>query len=162
MAGLTPEKIAYIAIHCSATQPKSDIGAKEIDRMHRQRGFLRIGYHYVIRRNGVVEKGREDNEIGAHVEGFNSVSLGVCMVGGIDANGNAEDNFTADQYAALGSLVAELHTKYPKAVIQGHRDFPNVHKDCPCFDVKRWWNDTVRNDGFSNPVDRAERPELLK
>ena len=140
---LDPNKVTFLAIHCSATQAKSDIGVKEITRMHRERGFLTIGYHYVIRRNGTVEKGRPDTAIGAHVEGYNSRSLGICLVGGLDKDMKAEDNFTPDQYHALAVLPLELQKSFPKAVIQGHRDFPAVKKDCPCFDVRTWLKETL-------------------
>jgi N-acetyl-anhydromuramyl-L-alanine amidase AmpD len=128
----------FIAVHCSATQPKSDIGAPEIKRWHRERGFLDIGYHYVIRRNGVIDAGRPEHAAGAHVVGFNHNSVGVCLVGGINAQGKSENNFTPEQFERLEMLLRTLKDKYPKAVIQGHRDFPQVAKDCPCFDVKKW------------------------
>jgi N-acetyl-anhydromuramyl-L-alanine amidase AmpD len=161
MAGI--KEVKYLAVHCSATQAKSDIGAKEIDRMHRQRGFLKIGYHFVIRRDGTIEKGRAfPDEIGAHVEGFNAVSCGICMIGGINANGKSEDNFTDHQYHSLALLLIDLHEKFPKAVIQGHRDFPNVNKDCPCFDVKKWWKDTCEVTDTSDPILRAELCSLVK
>ena len=41
----------YIVIHCSATRPSQDIGVKEIDRWHRERGFIKVGYGTVIRWN---------------------------------------------------------------------------------------------------------------
>lgn len=129
---------AFLAVHCSATQPKSDIGAKEIRQWHREKGWIDIGYHFVIRRDGTVETGRPENTVGAHVEGYNSNSIGICMVGGIDAKGKAEDNFTSAQYAALADLLRKLKAKYTGVTIQGHRDFPNVKKDCPCFDVRLW------------------------
>lgn len=162
MAKLNPDKVKYLVVHCSASQAKSNLSAKDIDRMHRQRGFLKIGYHYVIKRDGTVEAGRPETEVGAHVEGYNSVSLGICMVGGIDAKGKPEDNFTLDQYASLGKLLEELSKRYPKAVILGHRDMPNVKKDCPCFDVKTWWKDTVLNTTATNPITRADTAALLK
>lgn len=127
-----------IVVHCSATQPKQDIGAAEIERWHRQRNFLAIGYHYVIRRDGTVEKGRDEDAVGAHVEGHNSTSVGVCMVGGIDAKGNPQDNFTPAQYASLQTLLRDLKTRYSTAEIKGHRDFPGVAKACPSFSVKDW------------------------
>ena len=49
----------YIVIHCSATKASMNTDAKEIDRWHRQRGWRKIGYHWVIRRDGVVEEGRD-------------------------------------------------------------------------------------------------------
>jgi N-acetyl-anhydromuramyl-L-alanine amidase AmpD len=132
------KQTAYIAIHCAATTAAQDIDAKEIDLWHRQRGWLCIGYHYVIRRNGEVEAGRPETVCGAHVEGFNSVSIGICMVGGQDAKGREENNFTDAQWAALEALVRDLHQRYPKATIQGHRDFPKVQKFCPSFSVADW------------------------
>lgn len=128
----------FLVVHCSATQPKQDIGAAEIERWHRQRRFLAIGYHYVIRRDGTLEKGRPDDTVGAHVEGHNSASVGICLVGGVDAKMKAQDNFTPEQYETLHSLLGDLRVKYPKAEVLGHRDFPQVAKDCPSFDVKGW------------------------
>ena len=48
--------IDAIIIHCSATRAGQDLTAKDIDRMHRARGFNGIGYHYVIRIDGTIEK----------------------------------------------------------------------------------------------------------
>ena len=133
--------VKYLAVHCSATKPSMDVGAAEIDRWHRAEGWFKIGYHYVIRRNGKIEKGRPESEIGAHVSGYNSVSLGVCLVGGCDDRMKAANNFTPAQFESLRTLLTELKTRYPEAIIQGHRDFPNVKKDCPSFDVKKWWSE---------------------
>lgn len=134
------EKTDFIAIHCSATSDKQNIGAADIDKWHRKQGWQAIGYHYVIRRDGTVEEGRDEKVVGAHVQGFNEVSVGICMVGGVDANdvNKAKDNFTEAQFASLKQLLVDLKTRYPKAKIQGHRDFPNVKKACPSFEVKDW------------------------
>lgn len=162
MSKLTSDKVKYIAIHCSASQAKANLTVDDIRKMHLKRGMKDIGYHYVITRDGKVQQGRRLDQVGAHVMGFNSVSLGICMVGGIDSKGKGEDNFTVDQYVALAELLIELKKTYPKAIVQGHRDFPNVAKECPCFDVKRWYKDTVENHVNSNPITRADRPALLK
>lgn len=140
---LKPEDVRHIVIHCSATQAKQDIGKKEITRWHRERGFFTIGYHFVIRRDGTVESGRGLTDVGAHAEGWNSKSIGVCLVGGVDKNLKAEDNFTLDQYASLAMLLHGLREKFPKATVLGHRDLPNVKKDCPCFDVRSWVKETI-------------------
>lgn len=128
----------FLVVHCSATKPTQDVGASEIRRWHLERGWSDIGYHQVIRRNGVVELGRSLTEVGAHVKGYNRVSVGVCLVGGIDVHGNPADNFTAAQYESLETTLDYWKLIYPHAVIQGHRDFPGVSKSCPCFDVKAW------------------------
>jgi N-acetylmuramoyl-L-alanine amidase len=140
LKALNPEDVKFIAVHCSATAPTVDVGAAEIDRWHRMRGFLKIGYHFVIRRDGVAEEGRKLTERGAHVEDFNHCSIGVCLVGGVDASKRQlpQNNFTPEQFDTLAALLQDLKARFPSAVIQGHRDFPNVAKACPSFDVKRW------------------------
>ena len=111
-----------------------DIGAAEIDRWHRKRGFLKIGYHFVIRRDGTVEAGRPIEQPGAHAKGYNRHTIGICMVGGTAADRvTPEDNFTDKQYATLLQLLVEF--KRPHMWVKGHRDLPHVSKDCPCFDV---------------------------
>ena len=132
----------YIAIHCAWTTKAMDhVDAAEIDRWHRQRGWSRIGYSYVITRDGTVEVGRGHDEIGAHVKGYNHESVGVCLVGGLNDEKTAgEDNFTDAQWKALANLVTTLKDFYPDAEVLGHRDFPNVKKECPCFDAREWWN----------------------
>lgn len=148
----TLTSVKFIAIHCSASSPISpNIGVKEIDQMHKERGFACVGYHFVIKRDGTIERGRPINTVGAHVEGYNSVSLGICMVGGLDDRGAPTNNFTTAQFESLKSLLLQLHHSYPAATIQGHRDFsPDKNHDgkidkqdwlksCPCFDVKEWW-----------------------
>lgn len=138
---MTPAQVKYIVVHCSATQASADIGAKEIDRWHRERGMFSIGYHLVIRRDGTPEKGRELDQPGAHARGFNERSIGVCLVGGIkivDGKQLPENNFTDEQFKTLQEALTYLKQRFPGAEILGHRDLPNVKKDCPCFDVRTW------------------------
>ena len=65
-------------------------------------------------------------------------AIGICYEGGLDKNGKPADTRTPAQNQALYSLLESLCLSYPDAEILGHRDLPNVHKDCPSFDVKRW------------------------
>lgn len=140
--------IKYITVHCSASGPKANLTAKDIDKMHRAKGWLGIGYHYVIRKDGTVEKGRPDDQVGSHVAGHNTGNLGVCYVGGLDSSGKSADTRTPEQIASMIKLLKELKAKYPTVVeIKGHRDWsPDLNKDgkissnewmkdCPCFDV---------------------------
>lgn len=125
-----------IVIHCSATPAKMDIGVTEIDRWHRERGWIGIGYHLVIRRDGTIEVGRDHDVPGAHAKDYNDDSISICMVGGLTPDGKPEDNFTPEQNDSLKYLVRLLKDTYPNAEVLGHRDLPGVAKDCPCFDVK--------------------------
>ena len=107
--------IDSIIIHCSATREGQDITARDIDMMHRQRGFNEIGYNYVVKLNGDVETGRSLLKDGAHCNNrgfgglsYNKHSIGICYVGGLDANGKAKDTRTEAQKRALRVLVAVL------------------------------------------------------
>jgi N-acetylmuramoyl-L-alanine amidase len=134
--------ISKLIVHCSATPPVMDIGASEIRRWHmsptKKKPFKDIGYHYVIRRNGVLEKGRDITIAGAHAFKHNLNSIGVCLVGGIDTKGKADDNFTLKQYNTLIQLIKFLVMTFPIDDVLGHRDLPDVNKACPCFDVRAW------------------------
>ncbi len=132
-------KTNTLVVHCSATKPDLDIGTYEIRQWHLAQGWEDIGYHYVIRRSGVIEVGRMERLIGSHAEGHNSDSVAVCLVGGVGASGVPEANYTAGQLASLRKLLTDLTQRYPKVTVQGHRDYPAVAKACPSFDAGYWW-----------------------
>lgn len=109
---------------------------RDIARWHKERGFLKVGYHFGIARDGNIEQGRHWTEPGAHVMGYNKHSIGIVLYGGLDEAGKPEDNFTEAQWESLVDLLKEVLFLFPGVPIVGHRDIPNVKKDCPCFDVK--------------------------
>ena len=135
----------YIAVHAADTYADMDIGLSEIDQWHRAKGWSGCGYHYVIRRDGTLETGREMYSSGAHVKGFNHNSIGICMVGGKASDDGPEDNFTIGQYDTLAALLTQLVGLFPDAQVLGHRNFPKVTKACPCFNVREWWSMRVEN-----------------
>ena len=127
--------ITQIIIHCSATPEGREVSVNEIASWHRQRGFNGIGYHYVVGLDGTVGKGRPIEQAGAHCQGHNKNSIGVCYIGGCDSRLRPKDTRTAAQRAALRQLVAELKKIYPQATVHGHCEF--AAKACPCFDVEK-------------------------
>lgn len=139
--------ITDIIIHCTATKAWQDLTADDIRRMHKDKGWSDIGYHYVIRRDGTTENGRDVDIMGAHVAGYNEHSIGVVYVGGLDSKGNPTDTRTENQKNALLLLLMDLRRLYPNARIRGHRDYsPDKNGDgiispdewlkaCPCFDA---------------------------
>lgn len=164
----SPREINRIVIHCSAT-PSGQRLAKSgmspavvIDGWHKARGFARqsaavkafnsdlphIGYHYVIDLDGRCINGRGLDELGAHVAGYNSDSIGICLVGGIER----EAQYTLNQWLALAEQVAFLRARYSLTSVDicGHRDLsPDINHDgtitprewlktCPGFDVAAW------------------------
>ena len=127
-----------IFVHCSASKPSMDIDVKEIDRWHRERGFLKVGYHFVIKRDGTKETGRDLMEAGAHVKTYNHRSIGICLVGGVsETDINVwEDNFVSEQYATLYNLLVDLKEQFPEAKVMGHNEVSS--KACPSFNVQEW------------------------
>ena len=105
-----------IFVHCSATKPSMDTDIKDIDRWHRERGFLKVGYHFVIKRDGTLQKGRELMEAGAHVKSYNHRSIGLCLIGGVsETNVDVwENNFLSEQWATLYNLIVDLKEKFPE------------------------------------------------
>ena len=137
MAHLDPKKIRYIIVHCTATAEGKDFRAKDVDRWHKAQGWDCIGYHYLVCLDGRVETGRPEDTVGAHCSGYNGLSLGVCYVGGLAADGRTpKDTRTVRQQAGLLALLKRLKKKYPLARVVGHHDL-NPGKACPCFDAKR-------------------------
>lgn len=127
-------KIEKIILHCSATPEGRDFTVDDIDRWHRKRGFKCIGYHYVIYRDGRVVEGRPLEQIGAHCQGENTHSIGVCYIGGVGADGKTpKDTRTAQQRSAMVGLLRGLMKSYPRATIHGHYEFSR--KACPSFNV---------------------------
>jgi len=61
--------------------------------------------------------------------------IGICYEGGLDEKGRPADTRTKAQKAAILFLLKDLKKDYPNAKVVGHRDFPNVRKECPCLDV---------------------------
>lgn len=127
--------ITFIIIHCSSTPEGRSLSFEECRRDHiMHRHFRDIGYHFYITRDGTVHDGRPIEKVGAHCEGHNSHSIGICYEGGLDANGKPADTRTEAQRKALKSLVERMHRLFPKALIVGHHDL-NPRKACPCFKV---------------------------
>ena len=157
------EETKFIVIHCSQTRPsQKDVDAKWIDRIHRSNGWLKIGYARVLKRDGTWEQGREDDEVQAHVKGYNHCSIGICLVGGAkEENWKLEDdNFTGEQFESLKKELTRLILKYPDARIVGHRELDNK-KFCPSFDVRQYLlNEDIPNykfqDGLTSETDLQE------
>lgn len=131
-------KVQEIIIHCSSTKEGQDFKAIDVDRWHKQRGFKKIGYHYLIDLDGTIEKGRAENENGAHTVGHNAIALGVCYVGGLDKNGKPKDTRTLPQKAAMSVLIDTLRREYGNIPVYGHCQF--AAKACPCFDAFSEYN----------------------
>ena len=125
--------INRIIIHCSDTPSKMDIGVIEINEWHAKKqaykpstNGLYCGYHWVIRRDGTIEAGRLEDDIGAHCKGHNMSSIGICMVG--------RGEYTDEQWKTLFFMLVEKLSYFdlkPTDVL-GHCEL-NPGKTCPMF-----------------------------
>ena len=138
--------IKYIAVHCTASHQTETI--EGLRQEFRRKGWKNPGYHYVVASDGTITQLLSEDKISNGVKDYNSVTINVAYIGGIDEHGKAVDNRTEKQKKALRALLTMLHKKYPNAVIQGHRDFStDLNHDgkitqnewikvCPCFNAK--------------------------
>ena len=158
------EQTTYIVIHCSQTRPsQKEVDVRTIDKWHRLRGWLKIGYGGVIKRDGTYEQGRDDNAVQAHVKGYNHTSFGLCLVGGATEEDwkIPEDNFSSEQWESLKEQLTRLVKLYPEARIVGHYDL-DKHKTCPNFDVQDYLlHEDIPNYKFQDALtDDADLMEL--
>lgn len=148
--GAARHPVRGIVIHCTATPanwrpgdtPQARLAA--IRDMHtapppRGRGWRDIGYHWLIDRDGTILRGRPETQIGAHVAGHNSGTLGISLFGGIDSRPDDpfEANFTGAQATALEDLIEHIRSRTRIDWIRGHHDFDRG-KACPGFRVAPW------------------------
>lgn len=148
---MTMTNIEYITVHCSAGALTQTVD--NIRKYHLSLGWSDIGYHFFIDAGGAVKKGRPITKMGSHVKGHNQNNIGICLAGGV-MDGKAVDNFTTEQKESLRRLIFVLAWKYEikASNVKGHRDWsPDLNgdgtiqaseriKECPCFDVKTWFN----------------------
>ena len=137
-------EIRRVILHCSATREGQDVSAKTIKRWHTSppRNWSDIGYHYVIRLDGTIERGRSIYRPGAHTKGHNADSVGVCYIGGVQENGKTpKDTMTEAQERSFRALYSALCIVFDDPSLHGHNEFST--KACPSFKVEDKFPDLV-------------------
>ena len=97
---------------------------QDIHSWHLNNGWSGIGYHYFIRKDGSVYKGRPDGAIGSHCQGSNTGSLGICFEGNY-----MKETMPTAQYNAGIDLIKYLRGKYGNLTIYGHKEL--LATECP-------------------------------
>lgn len=138
-------KIERIFVHCTASNQNATVN--DIKAEFKRKGWKNPGYHYLVDKDGVIHQLLDDSKVSNGVKGYNSTSINVAYIGGIDSSGKGVDNRTEQQKKSLRSLLKVLHSRYPDAQIMGHRDIsPDTNgngivdpweriKECPCFNA---------------------------
>lgn len=151
---MNKRQITHIFVHCTATLPSATVdslraGWKAI-------GWSNPGYHYVVKPSGEVVNLQPEDKASNGVKGYNAHAIHVAYIGGIGlhkanprdvGSAHIEDTRTPAQKAALRALLADIHSRYPKAVILGHRSIwgentpEKWQKVCPCFNAIKAYAD---------------------
>jgi N-acetylmuramoyl-L-alanine amidase len=127
--------IKYIVLHCTATPQTTTIASMQ-NYWHNNLGWKSPGYHFVIKPNGDIVQLLSIEKTSNGVRGYNSTSIHISYIGGVDTKNVPSDNRTAAQISSQILLLRKLKAQFPHAEIKGHRDFPGVAKACPSFEVK--------------------------
>ena len=149
-------KIERIFVHCT--------GGPQMQKVEDILGYWKKtlkwkhpGYHYIIKADGEIVQLQPESIPSNGVAGYNSTSINVCYIGGVDKAKKPIDNRTQAQKDALYGLLMYLKQQYPKAHILGHRDIwgkdsRKWKKWCPCFDAEKEYA------GIDNDIKEAKTP----
>jgi N-acetyl-anhydromuramyl-L-alanine amidase AmpD len=121
----------YIVLHHRA----GDGNVQSIHNTHLKNGWTGIGYHFYVRKDGGIYRGRPVDMVGAHTTNYNSISIGVCFEGNFE-----NESMSATQIKAGQELISYLRSLYPNAEVKGHRDFNSTAcpgKKFPFKDIKK-------------------------
>ena len=117
-------KTDYIVLHHAEAVKCT---AQDIHSWHRANGWTGIGYHFFVRKDGTIYRGRPINVVGAHVQGMNSCSIGICAEGDYHTK---EKTMPQAQKKSIIELCQYLKKNYyPNAKIVGHREIGD--SNCP-------------------------------
>ena len=146
--------ITHIFVHCTATLPSATV--ESLRAGWKAIGWSKPGYHYVVKPSGEVVSLQPEDKASNGVKGYNAHAIHVAYIGGIGlhkanprdvGSAHIEDTRTPAQKAALRALLADIHSRYSKAVILGHRSIWGEYspekwqKVCPCFNAIKEYAD---------------------
>lgn len=109
------KNVDYLIVHHTAAT--RDLTVDEIHQEHLNNGWSGIGYHFYIRKDGKIYRGRPEKNSGAHCENYNSISLGICLSGNFEV-----EQPTDNQLKSLTELLRYLRKKYDNFKLVGHKD----------------------------------------
>ena len=148
-------EIKRIFVHCTAGSQRTTL--KQLENEFKAKGWKSPGYHYVVFPDGKVEQMLDESKVSNGVKGYNSTSINVSYVGGVDSKLKPIDNRTDAQKASLITLLTDLKSRYPGAHIMGHRDIwgkdpKKWQKWCPCFDAEAEYAEIGKVVQVQNPT----------
>ena len=108
-------KTNYVVLHHAAAKACSPY---QVDSWHKANGWSGIGYHYFVRKDGTIYRGRPEWATGAHAQGKNHESIGIC------AEGNYDEEYVMPdaQKDSIQELLRDIKLRYPNTTVKGHRN----------------------------------------
>lgn len=117
-----------LVIHHIGGGSDRDVSAEEVHQWHINQGWSGIGYHFLIRKDGTIERGRPLDTVGSHVQGQNGHTIGINIAGNF-----CEALPTDAQIVSAAGLAADLCSIYrirpSYDTIVGHCDLASTA--CP-------------------------------
>ena len=142
-----PRDISEFVVHWTETFKNQNITAEDVHEWHIDKGYTGIGYHYIITRDGKLQRGRPLNLIGDHAQEFNHnrYSIGIAFVGGLNASTGTKnpdrflssESFTRSQMDTFTMFCEAFYTVIPAGQAWGHSDVSISNKD-PGFNVQKF------------------------
>lgn len=113
--GLTPRSVTdALVLHHAAGNGT----AEAIHKLHLSKGWAGIAYHYYVRKDGSIYRGRPEDMKGGHVVNHNGHTIGICFEGDFTQDGMSEAQLEAGQ-----KLVADIRKRYPDIAVKRHNEF---------------------------------------
>jgi len=162
-------EITEVVVHWTANFIDQDLRAEQIHQAHLNRGFNEIGYHFVILRDGSLQRGRDINKAGAHALRRNEHSIGVSFVGGINLTSSeanrlggyqavasnaryaSPDSLTDAQFTTFDMFMDSFFKAFPYGQAFGHNDTDPNRKPDPGFDVREYCKNKFNVNVFASP-----------
>jgi len=129
-------KIDFIVIHCTATSTNTCVQSIR-NYWKNEKEWKNVGYHLLIDEKDIIHELANFDKPTNGVAGFNFNSIHISYIGGVNQKNKPKDTRTEEQKVSLLVAIQKAKKYSPNAIIQGHKDFPNVKKACPSFDAKK-------------------------
>ena len=164
--------ITSLVVHASDTYTNQNIGSEELHIEHNESDLDGLQYHFVIRRDGKLQRGRPLDTAGesSNINGHKIRSIDVCLVGGLNCSTGCENpdqyrssqSFTREQMSTLEAVCEAFYRRYHGGQVFGHNEVEPLVTD-PYFDVSLYVETLFRKSSVYEDllIDQALSPDEL-
>ena len=157
-----PRDVSEVIIHATDTYTNSNIGSEEIHLRHNDAGHDGIQYHYVIRRDGRLQRGMpiSNKSDASAINGHKDNCIDVALVGGVNVPTEADapdqhlsaSSYTQSQMKTLEQFLLAFYQVVPGGQVLGHNDI-DIESPDPYFDVPSYVENLFgKKSVYENPL----------